>query len=115
MRSLTVGILAGAALSLASVPSFAQSTTRIETRPYYGATVTIENNVRVFRPLPPHDRVIINPGGRTPLYLGFEESRYSSYSQNNYNYSEGGSGGGSGGFGGRLPRGHHHHGGHRAR
>ena len=38
------------------------ATTRIETRPFYGATVTLEEGVRVFRPLPRHDRVIINPG-----------------------------------------------------
>ena len=44
-------------------------TTRIEPRPFYGATVTIEDGVRVFRPLPPHDRIIIvNPGGTTPLH-----------------------------------------------
>ena len=29
----------------------------------------MEEGVRVFRPLPPHDRVIINPGNATPLYL----------------------------------------------
>ena len=43
--------------SLYTVPR----TTRIEPRPFYGATVTIEAGVRVFRPLPPHDRVIIDP------------------------------------------------------
>jgi hypothetical protein len=36
-------------------------TVRIEPRPFYGATVTLEEGVRVFRPLPPHERVIINP------------------------------------------------------
>jgi hypothetical protein len=57
--------------------AFAQeaSTTRIETRNFYGATVTLESGVRVFRALPPHSKVIINPGGRTPLSLGFDESR----------------------------------------
>jgi hypothetical protein len=38
-------------------------TTRIETRPYYGAIVTIEQGVRVWRALPPHDRIIIVPEG----------------------------------------------------
>ena len=57
-------------------------TTRIETRPFYGATVTLEEGVRVFRPLPRHDRVIINPGGKTPLSLGFGES--CNYSYNHY-------------------------------
>jgi hypothetical protein len=31
--------------------------------------VTIEEGVRVFRPLPRHDRVIVNPGNRTPVTL----------------------------------------------
>jgi hypothetical protein len=44
-------------------------TTRIETRPYYGAITTIEHGVRVTRSLPPHDRIIINPNGATPLSL----------------------------------------------
>jgi hypothetical protein len=69
MRSLTFGILAGAGIAFGSLPTLAQSTTRIETRPFYGATVTIEAGVRVFRPLPPHDRVIINPNNATPLTL----------------------------------------------
>ncbi len=50
-------------------------TTRVETRPFYGATVTLEEGVRVFRPLPPHERVIINPGGRTPLTINVDEHR----------------------------------------
>ena len=60
MRSAVI-VLAGVGLVFASLPAAAQSTTRIETRPFYGATVTVEEGVRVFRPLPPHDRVIINP------------------------------------------------------
>ncbi len=52
----------------------AQSTTRIETRPYYGAVVTLEAGVRVFRPLPPPDRVIINPNGAVPLTLNINEA-----------------------------------------
>jgi hypothetical protein len=70
MRSLTLGILAGVGLAGASLPALAESvTTRIEPRPVYGATVTMERGVRVFRPLPPHDRVIINPGNATPVQL----------------------------------------------
>lgn len=45
-------------------------TTRIETKPYYGATVTLEaGKVRVWRPLPPTRHMIINPDGAAPLYL----------------------------------------------
>ena len=50
------------------------TTTRIETRPFYGATVTIEEGVRVFRPLPPHRHIIINPGAKTPLNLTLTDS-----------------------------------------
>jgi hypothetical protein len=51
-------------------------TTRIETRPVYGATVTIEEGVRVFRPLPSERQVIVNPGGAAPLSLGYYDTRY---------------------------------------
>jgi len=69
MRVLVLGILAGASLTAAALPALAQTTTRIEPRPFYGATVTIEEGVRVFRPLPRHDRVIVNPGRQTPITL----------------------------------------------
>lgn len=62
-----------AVLALIAATSAAQAqavTTRIETRPYYGAITTIEHGVRVMRVLPPHDRIIINPEGRTPISLG---------------------------------------------
>lgn len=84
MRALCVSLLTAAAVS-AAMPALAEpSTTRIETRAFYGATVTLEAGVRVYRPLPPHDRVIINPNGRTPLSLGFEENTWTSH---NYNYN----------------------------
>jgi protein-L-isoaspartate O-methyltransferase len=62
-------LLTVAAVAATLAPAFAQTTTRIETRPYYGATVTVEKGVRVWRALPPHDKIIINPGGRTPINL----------------------------------------------
>ena len=71
MRFLALGLIAGAGLAVGGLPASAESsyTTRIEPRPFYGATVTIEEGVRVFRPLPPHDRVIINPGNATPIAI----------------------------------------------
>jgi hypothetical protein len=75
-------VLAGVGLAFASLPAVAQSTTRIETRPFYGATVTIEEGVRVFRPLPPHDRIIINPDGKTPLSLAFQQTDNPIYTRN---------------------------------
>lgn len=69
------------ALGLATVvaagtsAAFAQSSTiRIEPRPVYGATVTLEEGVRVFRPLPPEKYVIVNPNG-TPVNIGLSEKR----------------------------------------
>ena len=82
MRALALGILTGASVCVAVCAALAEPvTTRIETRPFYGATVTLEEGVRVFRPLPRHDRVIINPGGQTPLSLGYYKSRNYSYNQ----------------------------------
>jgi hypothetical protein len=115
MRALALGVLAGIGTCVAASAALADAvTTRIETRPFYGATVTLEEGVRVFRPLPSHDRVIINPGGKTPLSLGFYESR-------NYSFNEYVGGGrdvvqqapGYYGYGGIAPRGRHgHHGRH---
>lgn len=82
MRALALAVLTGAGVSIAAPVALAEAvTTRIETRPFYGATVTLEEGVRVFRPLPRHDRVIINPGGQTPLSLSYSESR-------NYSFNE---------------------------
>jgi hypothetical protein len=116
--------LAGAAsLALSAVPAAAEGyTTRIETRPFYGATVTLEEGVRVFRPLPVERQVIINPGGQTPLSLGFNETNvYEHRVVKNYNYNEGSNaapsyrvGSGFYGFGPGFARGNRggHHNGH---
>ena len=80
-----------AALLLAALPAAATAsdayTTRIEPRPFYGAAVTIEAGVRVFRPLPTVRHVIVNPGGRTPLSLGYTDVRTVEHNYN-YNYGE---------------------------
>lgn len=71
MRILAAAFLLAATIILSTAAARAEArTVRIEPRPFYGATVTLEEGVRVFRPLPPHDRVIINPGSKTPLSLG---------------------------------------------
>ena len=115
MRILAAASLMAAMLVLSTAAVRAEAgTVRIEPRPFYGATVTLEEGVRVFRPLPPHERVIINPGSKTPLSLGIYESR--SYNANyNYNYDEGFvdvpdlDGGNFGFFAGRKHfRGHRH-------
>ena len=77
MRSAVI-ILAGVGLVSANLPATAQSTTRIETRPFYGATVTVEEGVRVFRPLPPHNCVIINPDGKAAVSLNLNQAHIDS-------------------------------------
>ncbi len=67
---IAAGAMAGVSISASAEPS---SVTRIESRPFYGAIVTIEEGVRVFRPLPAHRRIIINPEHRTPLNLSIAE------------------------------------------
>jgi hypothetical protein len=76
MRARQVqGWIAGVVLFAAgAVPATAQVTTRIETRPYYGAIVSVESGVRVWRALPAHDRIIINPEGRTPVSLNIVQA-----------------------------------------
>lgn len=68
--------LFAAALSAAAVtPVLAQSSTiRIEPRPYYGAVVTLEQGVRVWRPLPPTSHMIINPTG-APVHVNVTDVR----------------------------------------
>src|SRR2546429_7650953 len=78
MRPLAFGRSATAGIAVGSLPASAQTywtgveprTTRIEPRPVYGAIITLEAGVRVFRPLPPLVRIIINPGNATPLFMG---------------------------------------------
>ncbi|KUO67538.1 MAG: hypothetical protein APF80_03395 [Alphaproteobacteria bacterium BRH_c36] len=101
-KLLCVAVAATLAIA-ATVPAQAQDgrTTRIEPRPFYGATVTIEEGVRVFRPMPPTKHVIVNPGGATPLTLGFNETTVTE-KRYNYNYHQhkhsGGAGYGRGSF-----------------
>ncbi len=78
---------AAATAVLATAAQAEGYTTRIETRPFYGAVVTLEEGVRVYRPLPPPRQVIINPGGRTPLALSFSDVRVDKRSYN-YHYEE---------------------------
>ncbi len=80
MRVLSLLLIAVAAIAHSSVVSAQQgpplnsaqwaSTTRIETQRVYGAVVTYESGVRVFRPIPPTQHMIINPDGQAPLLLG---------------------------------------------
>ena len=96
-------VAAGAvAVSMMAGAAFAGDayTVRIEPRAYYGATVTIEEGVRVFRPLPPTRRMVINPDGATPLNLSLsEETKTVKSRSTNYNYNTVIDRGGRGGYG----------------
>ncbi len=90
IRILAAGIFATSVIVAAQAASAAE-TIRIEPRAFYGATVTTEAGVRVFRPLPADSRMIINPRGSTPLHLGIEEERRLPHSGNsNHGYNHGG-------------------------
>ncbi len=90
---LSTSLLSFALLVIGASAAAAASLTRIETRPFYGASVTIEEGVRVYRALPPERHVIINPDGKTPLNLTIEE-RNITVNQHQYLYSAGGQGNG---------------------
>jgi hypothetical protein len=74
---IAAAAVAGLPIALAApalaIDSYA---TRIEPRAVYGATVTIEEGVRVYRPIPSEQHVIINPGGTTPLSLNYYTGPY---------------------------------------
>jgi len=71
MKTICKSLLAAAGLSLVlGVAAKAESgTTRILHDEPYGAIVTKEAGVLVFRGLPPTRKVIVNPDGKTPLEL----------------------------------------------
>ncbi len=68
-------LTSAAALVLITASASAEEPTTTRILPYnaYGATVTVEQGVRVFRPLPADGHVIVNPANRTPLSLNVYE------------------------------------------
>lgn len=75
-----------AALALSAGAALAEAATlRIEPRSYTSAVVTIENGVRVWRPLPPTDRVIINPNNAASINLELDMKPNRSDRSFNYN------------------------------
>jgi hypothetical protein len=73
VRLLRLATLVTAAASALPALASEAATTRIEPRSFYGAIVTVEEGVRVFRPLPPHKNVVINPETRASVSLGINE------------------------------------------
>ena len=73
-RRLFWPVVAAAAAALSVLPARADEsyTTRIEPRNVYGATVTIEEGVRVFRPLPSErERLASIRANIAPQTMGF--------------------------------------------
>ena len=70
MAAILFGILACAAGSEA----WADGLIRVEPRPYYGAVVTVEHGVRVYRPLPRQEMMVISPDPRTPVTINYTKS-----------------------------------------
>ncbi|MEM8702051.1 MAG: hypothetical protein AAGF82_09520 [Pseudomonadota bacterium] len=89
MKTIFRSVVAAAGLlAVVSTAAFAESgTTRIVHDEPYGAIVTKEAGVLVFRGLPPTRKVIVNPGGKTPLDLRMTEVRETNvvvFSQDDY-------------------------------
>ena len=61
MRIFGILLLSAAVFTSAAALAEEAYTTRIEPRPYYGAVVTIEHGVRVYRPVPATRHMIIDP------------------------------------------------------
>lgn len=77
MKTVFKSVVAAAGLlAVVSTTAYAESgTTRIVHDEPYGAIVTKEAGVLVFRGLPPTRKVIVNPEGKTPLDLKMTEVR----------------------------------------
>ncbi|WP_420413469.1 hypothetical protein [Roseibium sp.] len=69
----TAKALIASVLITASGTALAGDTTRILHDEPYGAIVTKEAGVLVFRGLPPTRKVVVNPGGKTPVQLRHTE------------------------------------------
>ena len=70
MAHLSKILIAGAALTASATAVLAEARTlRIEPRAYTSVIVTVENGVRVWRPMPMTDRVIVNPGNKASINI----------------------------------------------
>ena len=84
-RSLLLAAILTPVLAVSEAFAGGSSTIRIEPRPYYGAVVTMEHGVRVWRPLPPTRHMIINPTG-APVSINLTDVRET---VNHRNYVQG--------------------------
>ncbi len=102
LMTLSFG-LASLLTAVAGARASDAKTIRVEPRAFYGATITLESGVRVFRPLPSASHVIINPN-KTPVNINVEDvtKRIESTSHHHYHGAPGVVGGGRV-VGGYLP------------
>jgi hypothetical protein len=70
--SLALALLVAVLPPAAALAADNAKTIRIEPRAFYGATVSVEAGVRVFRPIPATSHMIINPN-KTPLNLSIKD------------------------------------------
>jgi hypothetical protein len=76
MSRTRLALIAAATFAAFGVPAasaYDGGLVRIEPKPYYGAVVTMEHGVRVYRPLPTQNLMIINPN-KTPVSLSFSRT-----------------------------------------
>ncbi|MEQ1647978.1 MAG: hypothetical protein ABL898_05270 [Hyphomicrobiaceae bacterium] len=91
MRKLNAVAIAANLTLLATTATAALAdarTIRIEPRPYTSVIVTMENGVRVWRPMPPTELVIVNPGNKASINLevdakGRRTENHNSFSHGN--------------------------------
>jgi hypothetical protein len=75
-------------LSVITTAALADARTiRIEPRPYTSVVVTVENGVRVWRPMPPTELVIVNPGNKASINLEIDAKSHRD--NRNYNFHQG--------------------------
>ena len=101
LTTAATALLALATSTAAAVAGDA-ATIRVEPRPFYGATITLEAGVRVLRPLPSHKYVVINPGHKTPLGVNLTEVN-ETRNIHNHNSNHNSASSSSGGFGDGTP------------
>lgn len=101
VRPLLIAAAAFAMFGATPATAYDGGLVRIEPRPYYGAVVTVEQGVRVYRPLPTQNLMIINPN-KTPVNISFSRTIEHKAADNSGNgggsTSEGDGGSRSGGF-----------------
>lgn len=73
-RLLSALCLAASLMAASPADAGQSSLIRIEPRPYYGAVVTIEQGVRVWRALPATQHMVINPTG-APVNVNITDIR----------------------------------------